>query len=1149
MSTRDMNIDLPPPALMKFSQDQPSLTMTPKLVPRFLVVDNNKMQAYAAKVVFERRGMCVSLCFDGQQAVDVLDKEAFDAVFMDIELPVMSGIEVCARIRAAEARAKTGHRKMLIFGTVSSVLNTPDCVAFCRDSGMDRYVMKPLVMHVPMFLSMFSTGGSSIEKFRYTTLNKRWVSRYEELHALLSNNTSLGAPEFAHFVNDEASRRQLEMIASYGEEGTERAELLKFYTREKAEDLTCLRYKNDVLQREIWDEQEKSKGAKRNLLGAKMMKSVIRPAEATSEEVPDKQKMDDLAARCEELAADLQQTRADLKGVIEAGKAENKRRARLHKAKCDTLISHLMTQEHEIMLQEESRSMCNKDNYRDNFHKAQLKVVSYHNPSQTNTDIIVKPSESHHPLFTFAFSYFRHELTAMRTLIDGLAARRLTQEKRGLDAFFSAVIKLRSSFPEDVLALIVQEVKQCQSAEDVKNQPYLDKAAEEMETVVFKFLERENDLWTRQALGDLAVITRSHDNFPVSEATQTSAAARDSTFATQQHEPEEPFQVTILRETVDDLRTKIASLERGAKAASSALVTSVSPLVEEVSALSSAVLIPSLEVEHARAGDAGAVLERCEAVMKALLFSLKHSLTDTAEARTKVDRLTHELAEAQEAALRAATRTPSSVSSTPTTETPTDEAAESRSLPPLGSSMNTQDSKERSEAKGGKKARPQKEESGRGPEAKETKERDDPNKARARTKPPKPQRDRRVSQKPDRAVRDADGRVTPETESPLDATVPGTTTEPGATTAAAPNTTTTTKTTQPKVKMTTKARRQSIPTEKEGAVPITTTTTSNSNSHSTNSTPNTTSTTNSRTNSSTPAQLPAESTHSAAQPTPLPPARETTAQVAPSSVAGASAPPLHPTPAPNSSTPVQGKADIAVEKDSNSADVLIAESLTGTNPLQGDLPRAEAQEMRQESNVDTSTAAVPNKERKKSRFVPKMQPLKRTSSLDEENVPWGGVRSTPVKRVLAANNALLDFGVGEEKKEKEVRATLTTGKDIKAFFRKHAKAMEGQLEVAGAGRKEEPAGVITSSKVAPQMQGALCMTGEAKLDAGTPTTPVAVQRASWEGAFKDAQGHRPSQHEGIGSLVGGGVTPTRAKELQNIQGYLYPKPPSSGKQK
>lgn len=70
---------------------------------RVLVVDDNPVNLAVARALLEAVGLTIDVAADGSAALDKLRDGRFDLVLMDVQMPVMSGVEAVGRIRAGEA--------------------------------------------------------------------------------------------------------------------------------------------------------------------------------------------------------------------------------------------------------------------------------------------------------------------------------------------------------------------------------------------------------------------------------------------------------------------------------------------------------------------------------------------------------------------------------------------------------------------------------------------------------------------------------------------------------------------------------------------------------------------------------------------------------------------------------------------------------------------------------------------------------------------------------------------------------------------------------------------------------------------------------------------------------------------------------------
>ena len=70
---------------------------------RFVIVDDDLGSASAAKALLEDRGHQVSIITDPREALEAIPADPPDCVLLDILMPGLDGLEVCARLRAIPA--------------------------------------------------------------------------------------------------------------------------------------------------------------------------------------------------------------------------------------------------------------------------------------------------------------------------------------------------------------------------------------------------------------------------------------------------------------------------------------------------------------------------------------------------------------------------------------------------------------------------------------------------------------------------------------------------------------------------------------------------------------------------------------------------------------------------------------------------------------------------------------------------------------------------------------------------------------------------------------------------------------------------------------------------------------------------------------
>jgi len=109
---------------------------------KILLVEDDPTSQFVLRKMLEKDGHKCTLVGDGQQALDALRVEAFDTVLMDIQLPVMNGVEATRAIRNGEAGQDKANIPII---ALTAYAMNGDREKFLA-AGMDDYLSKPVRM-------------------------------------------------------------------------------------------------------------------------------------------------------------------------------------------------------------------------------------------------------------------------------------------------------------------------------------------------------------------------------------------------------------------------------------------------------------------------------------------------------------------------------------------------------------------------------------------------------------------------------------------------------------------------------------------------------------------------------------------------------------------------------------------------------------------------------------------------------------------------------------------------------------------------------------------------------------------------------------------------------------------------------------------
>src|SRR5262245_37852960 len=133
---------------------------------RLLIADDNKVNRLLLGRNLELMGHSVATAENGRIALELLRRERFDLVVLDMEMPEVDGFEVLAQMKQDLVL-----RDVPVI--VASSLESVDHVARCIELGAEDYLHKPVN---PVLLK--ARIGASLEKKRLRDQQKELLARF-----------------------------------------------------------------------------------------------------------------------------------------------------------------------------------------------------------------------------------------------------------------------------------------------------------------------------------------------------------------------------------------------------------------------------------------------------------------------------------------------------------------------------------------------------------------------------------------------------------------------------------------------------------------------------------------------------------------------------------------------------------------------------------------------------------------------------------------------------------------------------------------------------------------------------------------------------------------------------------------------------------
>ncbi len=118
--------------------DTATLEETPPKRARVLVAEDNDINRRLALLMLEKLGYTADAVEDGQAVIDACQRERYDAILMDLQMPVLDGFDTTAAIRALRSEAR--HTTIIAMSANARSVDRRRCL----DAGMNAFLPKPV---------------------------------------------------------------------------------------------------------------------------------------------------------------------------------------------------------------------------------------------------------------------------------------------------------------------------------------------------------------------------------------------------------------------------------------------------------------------------------------------------------------------------------------------------------------------------------------------------------------------------------------------------------------------------------------------------------------------------------------------------------------------------------------------------------------------------------------------------------------------------------------------------------------------------------------------------------------------------------------------------------------------------------------------
>jgi len=215
------------------STEQPAASVATAKLQQFkiLVADDDPFNIRLLRTILEKYGVNGTYCGDGKEAMQEIERQDFDLVLTDINMPSVGGLELSSHIRSLKDRQQA---KVPILAITANVMEG-DLLKF-RESGIDGFVLKPfreeelvgkvieaLGLKIPQSTIQPQVTGTATTEFKLDDFkkfsggdNEALRPMLEAFHQSLRQDLENMKVHASHQNYEEVSKLAHKMISSFG---------------------------------------------------------------------------------------------------------------------------------------------------------------------------------------------------------------------------------------------------------------------------------------------------------------------------------------------------------------------------------------------------------------------------------------------------------------------------------------------------------------------------------------------------------------------------------------------------------------------------------------------------------------------------------------------------------------------------------------------------------------------------------------------------------------------------------------------------------------------------------------------------------------------------------------------------------------------